>query len=141
FAGACQRAVNDAYSFERKAQQIEAAWRGQLGRVRAQSATDLLLRSLIGAPVITVSSAAGRIGRSLPQTNEAVQPLVENNILRQVNEVNVGKRNRAFEAPTVIDGFHQPGAATGKPRWRHSAQRPFPSRPASPLRACWQRGS
>jgi Fic family protein len=102
FAGACQRAVSDAISFERRAQQIEAEWRGRLGRVRANSATDILLHSLLGVPIVTVSSAAGLIGRSFPQTNQAVQRLIDAGILRQVS---VGRRNRAFEAPAVLDAF------------------------------------
>jgi len=102
FAGACSRAVSDANSFERRVQQIEADWRNRLRRVRAGSATDLLLRSLIGAPVISVNSAAEMIGRSFPQTNDAIDRLVNADILRQVN---VGKRNRAFEAPAIIEAF------------------------------------
>ena len=102
FAGACSRAVNDASSFEHRAQEIETDWRKRLGRVRAGSATDILLRSLVGAPVITANSAAEMIGRSFPQTNEAIKRLVNVEILRQVN---VGKRNRAFEAPAIIEAF------------------------------------
>ena len=102
FAGACQRAVSDAISFERGAQQIETEWRERLGRVRANSATDILLHSLLGVPIVTVSSAAGLIGRSFPQTNQAVQRLIDAGILRQVN---VGRRNRAFEAPAVLEAF------------------------------------
>jgi len=102
FAGACSRAVSDASSFERRAQQIGADWRNRLGRVRAGSATDLLLRSLIGIPVITANSAAEMIGRSFPQTNDAIDRLVNADILRQVN---VGRRNRAFEAPEIIEAF------------------------------------
>jgi hypothetical protein len=102
FAGACTRAVQDATAFEQRAQTIEAAWREQLGRVRARSAADLLLRALVGAPVVTVNSAADLIGRSFVQTNQAVARLVEEGILQQVT---VGRRNRAFEAPDVIDAF------------------------------------
>jgi len=102
FAGACTRAVSDASSFERRAGEIEADWRNRLGRVRAGSSTDLLLRSLIGAPVITASSAAEMIGRSFPQTNEAIERLASAGILRQMN---VGKRNRAFVAPAAIEAF------------------------------------
>src|SRR5580693_316735 len=57
FAAACQRAVGDAASFEARAQELEGEWRARLGQVRAGSATDLLLRALPGAPVLTVSSA------------------------------------------------------------------------------------
>ncbi len=102
FAGAYTRAVADAASFERHAQEIEAGWRKQLGRVGADSAADRLLRVLVGAPVLTVNSAANLIGRSFVQTNEAITRLVEGGILRQVT---VGRRNRVFEAPDIIDAF------------------------------------
>ncbi len=102
FATACKRAVEDASSFEQRALAIEAEWRERLGRVRARSAADLLLRLLVGAPVVTVNSAANLIGRSFVHTNEAVARLVEAGILRQVT---VGRRNRAFEAPDIIAAF------------------------------------
>ena len=102
FAEACTRAVDDASGFERRAAGIEEAWRASLGRVRAGSATDRLLHALVGAPVLTVGSAAAMIGRSFEQTNEAVRRLSEAGVLHQVN---VGRRNRAFEAPDIIAAF------------------------------------
>jgi Fic family protein len=102
FAGACLRAVEDAEAFERRARQIEEQWRKRLGQVRARSATDLLLRVLLGVPVITVTSAAELIGRSFVQTNGAVTRLADAGILHQIT---VGRRNRAFEAPDVITAF------------------------------------
>lgn len=102
FAGACLRAVEDAMAFEERARDIEAAWRLRLGRVRGDSAADRLLRALLGAPVVTVGSAATLIDRSFVQTNEAVTRLADAGILRQVT---VGRRNRAFEARDVINAF------------------------------------
>ena len=102
FAGACKRAVDDAGTFERQALAIEAQWREYLGRVRSRSATDLLLRRLPGAPVVTVNSAGNLISRSFVQTNEAIARLVNAGILRQIS---VGRRNRAFEAPEIIEAF------------------------------------
>ena len=102
FATACKRAVDDASSFEQRARAIEATWRERLGQVRARSAADLLLGVLVGAPVVTVNSAAEMLGRSFIQTNEAIVRLVEAGILRQVT---VGRRNRAFEAPDIIAAF------------------------------------
>lgn len=102
FASACKRAVDDARSFENRARALEVEWRGRLGRVRARSATDVLLPALIGAPVLTVKSASDLIQRSFVQTNEAVIRLAEAGILQQVT---VGRRNRAFEAPDVISAF------------------------------------
>jgi Fic family protein len=102
FAEACARAAKDASDFEQRAARIEEGWRARLGRVRANSGTDLLLGRLVGAPVLTANSAAALIGRSFVQTNEAIRRLTEARVLRQVT---VGRRNRAFEAPDIIAAF------------------------------------
>ena len=102
FAAACRRAVTDADAFERRTEELVQTWRERLGRVRAESALDLLLRALPGAPVLTVQSAAELIGRSAQATNEAIARLTEAKVLSQTT---VGKRNRAFEAAEVIDAF------------------------------------
>jgi len=116
FATACRRAVDDAAGFDARVHEIEAAWRERLSPVRADSATDRLLRALPGAPVLTVRSAADLISRSLRATNEAIARLNEAGVLTQVT---VGRRNRAFEARESIDAFTDlerqlasPGAAT-----------------------------
>lgn len=102
FATACIRAAADANEFEQRALQIEASWRQRIGSVRKNSATDLLLRALLGAPVITVNSASTLIGRTYPATNNAVTQLVHAGVLKQTN---LGRRNRAYEAPEIITAF------------------------------------
>ncbi|HVV75069.1 MAG TPA: Fic family protein [Mycobacteriales bacterium] len=102
FATACARAVDDALTFQHRITEIEAQWRESLGAVRSRSATDLLLRALPGAPVLTVDSAATLIGRTFNPANEAIQRLVAAGIVKQVT---IGRRNRAFEAPDVITAF------------------------------------
>ena len=102
FAAAAKRAVADADAFEDRIQLLERTWRERLGRVRANSAADLLLRKLPGAPILTVQSAAETIGRSTQATNEAITRLTEAKVLSQTT---VGRRNRAFEAPEVIRAF------------------------------------
>ena len=102
FAAACSRAVTDASAFEERAEFVVGSWRSRLGSVRANSAADLLLRVLPGAPIITVNGAADLIGRSYRAANGAVERLVEAGVLAQVN---VGRRNRAFEAREIIDAF------------------------------------
>lgn len=102
FATACRRAVGDAADFEQRVQALEALWRDRLGRVRANSAVDLLLASLPAAPLLTVRSATDLIGRSTPAVNDAVARLVEAGVLTQVT---VGRRNRAFEAGELIEAF------------------------------------
>jgi Fic family protein len=102
FAGACTRSVADATTFEDRAAALEEQWRERLGTIRAKSGTDLLLRSLPGAPILTVDSAASLIGRTFKPAADAIERLVDAGILRQVT---VGRRNRAFEAPEVIAAF------------------------------------
>jgi Fic family protein len=102
FAAAARRAVDDASSFEVRTQALEGEWRARLGPVRADSATDRLLRALPGAPLLSVNSAAVLIGRSFAAANDAVARLSGAGILRQVT---VGRRNRAFEAPGIIEAF------------------------------------
>jgi Fic family protein len=102
FAGACTRSVEDASSFESRASSLEAQWRERLGPIRANSATDLMVRRLAGAPVLTAESAAALLGRTFKPANDAIQRLVEAGILHQIT---IGRRNRAYEAPEVIDAF------------------------------------
>lgn len=102
FAAAVRRAVDDASAFDARLRALEGEWRERLERVRASSATDLLLRALPAALVVTVQSAADLIGRSTRAANEAVGRLSAAGILTQVT---VGRRNRAFEAREVIDAF------------------------------------
>jgi Fic family protein len=102
FAGACTRSVADAAAFESRAADLRAQWRERLGRVRANSAADLLLHRLPGAPVLTAESAATMLGRTFKPANDAVQRLVEAGILHQIT---IGRRNRAYEAPEIIEAF------------------------------------
>ncbi|HLM84711.1 MAG TPA: Fic family protein [Solirubrobacteraceae bacterium] len=102
FAGACIRSVADATAFESRTATLEEHWRERLGRVRANSATDLLLHRLPGAPVLTAESAATLLGRTFKPANDAIQRLVQADILRQIT---IGRRNRAYEAPEIIEAF------------------------------------
>jgi Fic family protein len=102
FATATRRAVGDAEQYEVRVSELQAEWRERLGGVRANSAADLLINALPGAPIVTVQSAATLVGRSEQATNQAIPRLVDAGILRQIN---VGRRNRAFEATEMIDAF------------------------------------
>jgi hypothetical protein len=97
-----RRAVDDAVAFEERVASIQQEWRTAVGPVRKASAVELLIGALPGAPVVSVSSAANLIGRSFQATNEAMTRLEAAGVVRQVN---VGRRNRAFEAPAIIDTF------------------------------------
>lgn len=102
FAASCVRAVDDATAFEQRCQEIEMEWRERTGKVRKGSSVDRLLRLLPGTPVLSVKSAIALLESSKPQVNDAISRLVDAGILTQVN---VGRRNRAFEARGVIDAF------------------------------------
>jgi Fic family protein len=102
FAAATRRAVADAELYEARVEELKASWRERLGRARAGSAADLLIDALPGAPVMTVQSAASIIGRSAQAVNEAILRLLEAGILRQTT---VGRRNRAFEVPELVEAF------------------------------------
>jgi Fic family protein len=102
FASACTRSVADASTYERRAAELEVEWRERLGSVRANSGTDVLLRVLPGAPILTADSAATLLGRTYKPAAAAIQRLVDAGILRQVS---IGRRNKAFEAPEVIAAF------------------------------------
>ena len=103
FATAARRAIDDARLYEGRVAELQERWRSQLGTVRRGSAVDLLLGVLPGIPVVTVGTAAEAIRRSFQATNSAVAKLVEAGTLRSVR---VGRRNRAFEAPELIDAFN-----------------------------------
>ena len=102
FAGACTRCVFDANTFQARTAHLEAQWRERLGRIRANSATDLLLRRLPGAPILTTHSAEALLGRTFKPTHDAIERLIEAGILKPVT---IDKRSRAYEAPEIIDAF------------------------------------
>lgn len=102
FATAMRRAVNDAQSYEARVRAIQEDWRARLGRVRSGSALELLIEAMPGAPLLSAQSAASLISRSEQAVNEAIPRLLGAGILSQTT---VGRRNRAFEAPDLIDAF------------------------------------
>jgi hypothetical protein len=113
FASASRRAVGDAMSFEKRILDIQDAWRERVARVRRNSAVDLLIWVLPGAPIVSVQGAAELIGRSFQAANEAVTRLLQAGVLQQVK---VGRRNRAFEAPDIIRAFTDLERQLGSPQ-------------------------
>ena len=67
-----------------------------------ESGGRLKLTALAAAPVLTTSVAADLIGRSLRATTQVMDQLVRAGLLIQIT---VGRRNRAFEAPELIEAF------------------------------------
>jgi len=102
FAAAISRAVEDAGAYEDRVGALQERWRGAVGPVRSDAAVLRLIDALPGAPIVTVKSAAALIGRSTQAVNVAIGQLVDAGVLTQTT---VGRRNRAFEASTLIDEF------------------------------------
>ena len=102
FASACNRAVEDAGHFEDRVRRLQSGWRDRVGRIRRDSAVSLLIDALPAAPVLTTSTASELVERSFQATSLAIDRLVEAGVLVQVS---IGRRNRAFEAPELVDAF------------------------------------
>ena len=102
FAAACRRAVEDAARFETQVRALQASWIERAGHPRRDSAARRLIDALPAAPIFTASTAATLIDRSFQASGQAIDRLVSAGVLAQVN---VGRRNRTFEAPELIDAF------------------------------------
>ena len=102
FASACRRAAEDASRFEARVGMLQSSWRERVGRVRRDSAVHRLIDALPAAPMLTTSAAARLIDRSFQAASQAIERLRGARVLVQVN---VGRRNRAFEAPELVDAF------------------------------------
>ncbi|MEV0349386.1 Fic family protein [Nonomuraea sp. NPDC050680] len=96
------RAIIDTDRFGADLDALDTDWRRKIGSVRSGSSVDLLLRVLPSAPVLTVATAADLIGRSSQRANDAVNQMAAVGILRQTT---IGRRNRAFEAPDLINAL------------------------------------
>ncbi len=133
FATATNRACRDAETYSRHIDEITRGWRTQLGRVRANSSMDLLIRVLPGAPIVTVETAGKLIGRSKARTTDAINTLTKAGILRQRNIEK--QRYRIFEAPDVFNLFTdlERSLATPSGDTKHNRPvRPVPHRPQKP---------
>ena len=102
FIEAAGRACRDSLSFVDALAELERNNRAKLGRVRADSAVDLLVNALPAIPVFTVKTASELIGRSDVAVGNAVARLLEAGVIKQVK---VGRRNRAFEAVGLFEAF------------------------------------
>ena len=102
FAAASRRAVEDAGRFEEHVRALQSSWRERMSNPRRDSAAHLLIGALPAAPVLTIATAAELTERSLQAAGQAVDRLVDAGVLKQIT---VGRRNRALEAPELIDAF------------------------------------
>ncbi|WP_229783788.1 Fic family protein [Pilimelia anulata] len=131
FLAATGRACRDADEFATDLVALEQQWRVRLGSVRAGSATDLLLRALPTLPVLTVTTAAAALGRSFPAVNEAVRRLTDAGVIQQVK---LGRRNRAFEVVGLFEAFTGFERALASPAADTAVAAPTRQVPARPAR-------
>ena len=131
FATATNRACQDAENYSADIGEIIATWRTRLGRIRANSSADLLLRVLPGVPIVTVATASKLIDRSTARSADAVNLLAEAGVLRQRN---VGRqRYRVFEATAVLDLFTGLERALASPTGDTRSARPSRPTPHRPV--------
>ena len=124
------RACADADAFAARIADLEEQWRTQVGGVRRNSATDLLLQRLAAVPVLTVATAATLIDRSVANTNKAVNVLAEAGVLRQTT---LGHRNRAFEVPDLVGALTSFERALASPVGDTQQDKPVGPVPARPV--------
>ena len=112
FANACLRAVEDAHRFAERVRALQSEWRARVGPVRRDSAAARLIEALPATPVLTTATAATLVERSFQATTLALTRLESAGVLVQVS---VGRRNRAFESPELIDAFNTLGRRLAAP--------------------------
>lgn len=129
FVDASARACQDSVDFSHQLANLEQQNRNLIGRIRSNSAADLLIAALPAIPVFTVKTAAQFVGRSEVAVSAAVARLADAGIIRQVK---VGRRNRAFEATGLFEiftGFERQLASPDFDTFLSAPVRPVPARP------------
>ena len=121
FASAYHRAADDANRFEEQVRTLQESWHERTGPIRRHSAAHLLIGALPAAPVLTTSTAAELIERSFQAASQAVNQLMEAGVLSQVT---VGRRNRAFEAPELIEAVNTLERQLASPGATHESPAP-----------------
>ncbi|MFI5101660.1 MAG: Fic family protein, partial [Actinomycetes bacterium] len=135
FLSATGRACRDADRFADELVELETTSRERIGRIRANSAADLLVSTLPSLPVFSVTTAAAHIGRTFQATSEAVERLRQADVVRQVT---LGRRNRAFEAVGLFEaftGFERSLASPDADTRVSAPMRHVPARAAAPSRS------
>jgi len=101
FAHALTDSVALAATLGRELNELQEQWRAATGASDRTSATQRLIDLLAARPVVDIPSAAELLSVSYPQAREAVLRLEAAGVLRQI--LLGRKRNRAWEAPSLLD--------------------------------------
>lgn len=100
FAGCTVSACKNAFDFEKNVNAIKQGW---LSAVEKRTPTlEALADAMAGQPIFTAASMVRSTGKSMPSVNAAIEQFVRTGAVKQIN---VGKRNRAFEAQNIINAF------------------------------------
>lgn len=102
FSAACTRAVDDAETFQRRADALRGEWRARLGQLRSDASALALLDRLPATPIVTAHSVAQSLDVSFKTANDAITALLSAGVLMKTRG---GLRNRAFEARELVDAF------------------------------------
>ena len=86
----------------RAAWQLQASWTERAGNPRRDSTVRLVIEGLPAATVLTTGTASELTGQTFQAANLAISRLMKAGVMVQVN---VGRRNRAFEDPELIEAF------------------------------------
>ena len=86
----------------RAAWQLQASWTERAGNPRPDSTIRLVIEGFPAATVLTTGTASELTGRTFQAANLAISRLMKAGAMVQVN---VGRRNRAFEDSELIEAF------------------------------------
>lgn len=101
FANCLSRAIEEAERLFLAVGTMQDNWQTRVG-ARSDSASTMLIDSLLGIPVFTVNSASAYLDRSFKRVTVAAEELMAAGVIKQITQ---GKRNRVFECPAVVDAY------------------------------------
>jgi Fic family protein len=107
FAQAVESAAEQARSFSEAVTELQARWRGELGKVRSDAAVLPLIELLPKFPVITAAAAEKEIGRSRPVTIEALGRLGAIGALTRHRNPKKGDSWEAKDLFSLLDEFER----------------------------------
>ena len=100
FAHATETAARKSIELASRFSKLQEVWLEKAGHPRSDSSAAALIARLSAYPILSVATAEQLLGRSRQAANEAMSQLEKAGVLKRVN---IGKRNRAWEAPGVFD--------------------------------------
>jgi Fic family protein len=107
FARAVESAAAQARSFSEEVTELQAKWRGELGKVRSDAAVLPLIELLPKFPVITAAVAEKEIGRSRPVAIEALGRLEAIGALTRHRSQKFGDSWEAKELFSLLEEFER----------------------------------